>query len=419
MNKFNYYIKIFGLAITTLGKNLKRTLLTLLGIIVSIVAIILTMSAGTSVEKYINKQMKAFGTNTIQVEISTPNTNHISAENMKNFENGAERTTLTADDAKAINKLPNITNSSVALLGQKRLIYKGKAHQITFFGTDSNIIFIDTSLNINTGRFISNSEVKTYAHSIVVGSEIAKDIFGHKNPIGETLKISGQTYRVVGLLKDHGSSFGVSYDKFIYVPYTTMQKEILGVNYIQSITVAVNESKNIYIASKNIESLLRLRHGIDEPKYDDFAVTTIKEAQEMIEVIFNMLNILLLALSSISIIVGGVGIMNVMLISVEERQKEIGLRKSLGARKNDIMWQFLSESIVIALLSAIIGIILSILLLSLASYTAFKYGYDVEISLSNNSIFIALGFSLSAGIIFGVYPAKKASEIEPISAMRK
>jgi len=223
---------------------------------------------------------------------------------------------------------------------------------------------------------------------------------------------------VIGVLAERGSLFGFNYDDISYIPYSALGAEILGVDHVQYITAKSTTSESVEKAADDITSLLRIRHDSNGPTEDDFSVTSTAQAQDLLGNIVQTVSLLLLALASVSIIVGGVGIMNMMLMSVEERRAEIGLRKALGANRGDISTQFLIESVVIALFAAIIGIALSTLLLWIAGTQAIKMGFVDDFRIPLKAVLLSAGFSTVAGILFGVYPARTASKTNPVEAMR-
>lgn len=394
--------------------------MTLSGIIVSVMAIMSVITLGESLRNYVTKEVESFGTDTIQVEVSVPETGHASAANGSAQAMGVQITTLTDKDAEAIALLPDVAAYNIGLIGQSRTTYGGTKRYTMIWGSSSTAPIVDPNIVVDTGRFFSAEEEKSSMSVVVLGSSVA-DAFakGHvADLVGQRITVGNSKYLVVGIAKERGATFGVSLDDMIYMPYTTLQKKILGIDYVSYITIKAADPAHIDRTAHTIRTLLRLRHNIKTEAAEDFAVTTIAEAQDILDTILGGMNILLLALASVSLVVGGIGIMNIMLVSIEERRREIGLRKALGARKNDMIVQFLIESVMIAIAGALVGTVITVLLLS-AAFSAVQYaGFDsIHFYIPTKAILVALAFSVSAGVIFGVYPARRATLISPMEAL--
>jgi putative ABC transport system permease protein len=406
-------------AFKSLTANFLRTLLTLSGIIIGTVAVVAVVSFGDAVKGYVLGQVEGFGSDTIQVEIKNPSTSKNSTQNATSLAAGLQITTLKVSDAEAIARLQNVSTWYAGVIGQELASYQNVNKRIMLLGASSTAPDVDKNVKVAEGSFYTEGEDRGAAQVIVIGSGVRKSFFGDAQAVGRSIKIKGQSYKVVGVLKERGSTGFVSFDDFVYVPLGTLQKKILGVDYVSFITVKARSESVLDDAVRDIEALLRERHDIDDPNKDDFAVTTVKEAQEMIRQVFGAVNILLLALASVSLIVGGVGIMNVMFVAVAERTGEIGLRKAVGARSKDILWQFLVEALIVALAGGAVGIALAELLLFGVFQVLQLLGFSLAFPFSLNNIFLALGFALTAGLCFGVYPAWKASQISPMQAIRQ
>lgn len=407
------------IAITALRRNRARTLLTVLGIVIGIGAVITVMSAGNGLEAFMMEQMETFGTDVIQVEIKIPNTSHISTENMSGFVQGIQVTTMNLDDAAAINKLPNIKGSYANVMGQEIVSYGSENKQSMIWGVEASFIDIDAT-EIMEGRFFSDSEDKGLAQVAVIGTTVKDDIFGDEEALGKYVKIGRLKFQVIGLMESRGSIAFFDMDNFIYMPVRTLQRKIMGINHVMAIT-AQAENKDISDeTAEEIRYLLRQRHDIPtgNPDKDDFAVMTMTEAMELYDTIFDAINLLLVAIAGISLIVGGVGIMNIMYVSVVERTYEIGLRKSVGATSSDILWQFLWEAIVITFFGAIIGFIFGAGMALLISIGANSQGIGWKFVISPVSVVLAISVSLAIGLGFGVFPAITAAKLDPVEALR-
>jgi ABC-type antimicrobial peptide transport system permease subunit len=254
---------------------------------------------------------------------------------------------------------------------------------------------------------------------VVIGWDLVDELFKGEDPIGKSLKVKGSNYRVIGVLEKRGTVTFLNYDELVYMPVQTLQKKILGVDHLKFISVLVKDVSLIDVTVADVGDTLKRLHKTYEPDQEDYAITTMQEAQQMIDDVFGTINILLLALTSISLLVGGVGIMNVMYVAVVERTFEIGLRKSVGATAADIRNQFLFEAVVITLLGGLVGIILGYIIAFAFSYIISLLGFSLKFSVTLSSIILATGFSMATGIVFGYYPAWKASKLSPMEALRR
>ncbi|HAT74842.1 MAG TPA: hypothetical protein DCS28_02280 [Candidatus Moranbacteria bacterium] len=304
-------------------------------------------------------------------------------------------------------------------MAQEITSYQNTNKRCLLFGVGPQYNQIDQNTKLSDGSFFTQSEDDSLTQVAVIGSDIAEAFFGNDNPLGKNIKIKNQNYKIIGVAEPRGAMAGFNYDELIFIPVQTMQKKILGIDYIRFIMVKAEDEKLIDATAIDLTDEMRRLHKITDPNKDDFGVTSIKEAQKTIEGVFKTINILLLALTSISLVVGGVGIMNVMYVAVAERTFEIGLRKAVGAKAKNILRQFLLEAIFITFFGGIIGIISGYFLLLALSYFSVFLGYAIELSLSGNAVSLAVGFSVATGIIFGYYPARAASKLSPMEALRK
>jgi putative ABC transport system permease protein len=414
------FLALITISFKSLFSHTARTILTLLGIIVSVMAIMCVVTMGEAFQDYVTNEIESFGTDTIQIEVSVPESDHISTENVSSMAMGVQITTLVEEDAEAIALLPNVQAYNVGLIGQARAKYDDRAQYVTLLGSSASAPIVDPGIDIQFGRFFDEMEEKNSEDVVVLGWAAAQDLFTHvdESIIGERIKLNNKKYRIAGVLRERGSSFGFSFDDMIYLPFTTLQKKILGVDYLAYITVKVHDVNKIDQTAENMRYILLSRHDIDDLDAADFAVTTIKEAQELFDTILGGVNLLLLALASISLLVGGIGIMNIMIVSIEERRHEIGLRKALGARSLSIMRQFLIESVIIACVGSFIGIVITTVLLAILFAFLHNFGFDdIAFYIPTRAILIAIIFSVTAGVIFGVYPARRAANISPMEAI--
>lgn len=409
----------FFFAIKTIRTHKARTILALLGVVIGVFAVVVVTSLGEGVKGFVLGQVESFGTDLIQVEVKIPNTTAMSSENSTSRAQGTQITTLTVKDAEAIAKLPNVAALYAGTIGQERATYGSTGKRISLFGTGADVPMVDGNLKLESGRFFTSEEDDSLAQVAVLGSDTKETFFGTSDAVGEAITLKGQKYRVIGVLAPRGAAAFFNLDTFTYVPVQTLQKKLLGVDYVQFISVKMTEPAREVETVADIVALLRKRHDIDDPNKDDFSVTSTKEAQATLGDVLGSLSILLLALTSISLVVGGVGIMNVMYVSVSERTSEIGLRKAVGATSRSILQQFLFEALIITLVGGVIGILLG-MLLTVALGAAFaSFGFALPLSFSFQSFLLGVGFSTAVGLIFGLAPAYRAAALTPMEALRK
>lgn len=395
-----------------------RSFLTILGIIIGVGSVILIMAIGQSAQELILDQVKGIGTNLIGV---IPGAS--SGENSPPpAAMGVSITTLTYDDLEALRNtrnVPEVIEGCGYVIGSDTVSYNGTDKELSFMGVTASYIEVETA-KLEKGRFFTKDEEVNLSKTVVIGSKAAEDLFGNENPLGKTIKIKEQNFNVIGVFEKRGSSsFGITnQDESVYVPLKTGQKILLGINYLSFARLKVKSPELIPSAIANAKATLRERHHIKDPSKDDFSVRDQAAALETVTNITNILRYFLLAIGTVSLIVGGVGIMNVMLIAVNQRVREVGLRKAVGARNSEIIIQFLLESATISSLGGMIGIMLGIFLSLIASVIVQALGYYWPLIISIPSVFVAFGVSVLIGILFGIYPARKASKISPMDALR-
>lgn len=395
-----------------------RTALTIIGIVIGIAAVIIVMSAGESLKGLVVGQLDAFGSNLIQIEVKVPTASHTSVENAAGQAQGIQITTLTNDDAEAIGKLPNISNYYAAIMDSEIVSYQDATKSVTIFGVTPGYVEMGTA-KVAIGRFYTREEDNELARVAVLGSKISEKLFGNQDPIGREIKMGKTKFRVIGVMVEQGGGLGLSFDDMIYVPVRTLQKIVMGIDHVQFIGAEMADPSRDDETAADIKYLLDVRHEIEDLDKEDFAITTMAEAKKMIDSIFNGITLLLIAIAGISLVVGGVGIMNIMYVSVTERTFEIGLRKAVGAKKRAILWQFLLEATILTLIGGVLGVVLGIAFSYLVSYLAGLFGYEWGFIVMPQSILLAFGFSAGVGMAFGYFPAQQAANLDPIEALRK
>jgi len=397
-------------ALESLSSNKARTALTMLGIIIGVGAVIAMLAIGAGTQQAIIGEIEGIGTNLLFV-----GTNR---EDVKNPE------PLTIQDAEALNDpifAPSIAAASPIVQGQAELTNAGEVKVASLVGVTEDYVLVQT-VELSEGEFFSSAQINGLASAAILGTNLAETLFGRSEGlIGETVRVNGQPFRIVGILKkEGGSDFGSSTDDQILVPLTTAQMRLLPrkvSNQVDTIYVSAVDSDSVKAAEDEIAIILRERHKIKLTE-DDFRIMTQELFLDFASTITGVFTVFLGGVAGISLLVGGIGIMNIMLVSVTERTKEIGLRKAVGAKKRDILTQFLIESSLLSVLGGLIGIVLGWLLSLGVGRIAAASDFALNPAITINSVLLATLFSAAIGMFFGIYPASRASQLEPIEALR-
>jgi len=416
--RFKDLIKI---SFTALKANKSRTFLTMLGIIIGVGAVIIMMSLGKGAQGLILGQIQSIGANSIYVEPGS-----FDPKGGSDFMGSAieEMTikTLKLKDLESIRKDPLVDLAYPMVYGSSRAIYRNEDQKITFIGITPEAYEMDDWHAIN-GRDVSEDDVRSIAKVATLGHKIAEDLFGEEDPIGKSIRIKKTNLKVIGVMEERGMEMFQNFDEYVYVPVTTAQKLLLGIEHLNAIAVRAKSESAIDPLIENIRLALRENHNIYNPEgdlaKDDFKVMSQVEAANMVKQVTGILTAFLSSIAAIALIVGGIGIMNIMLVSVTERTREIGLRKAVGARNKDILKQFLIEAVALTLFGGLIGFIIGLMFSLTAAIVLSKVlNTNWSFVMPFGAVILAFGVAALVGLVFGIYPARKASRLNPIEALR-
>ena len=397
----------FITALDSLMANKLRAILTMLGVIIGVAAVIALMSIGNGVSESITGEIESIGTNLIVVSTDTDNSGGYQALSMADVE--ALENPLRA---------PDISQVAATVQGNQEVVHAGKSVQTAVSGVTANYLLVNNLDEFQSGDGLTQNDMETAARVTVLGSDAAYDLFGESYPVGESVKISGVSYEVVGVLAPSGSGF-TSNDGNVYVPLTTAQSRLSnqrtrsGEKAVSTIRVQAASTEQTDAALAQITEILRDEHGISYASDDDFSLFSQSDLLSTFDTITATLTAFLGAIAGISLVVGGIGIMNIMLVSVTERTREIGIRKAVGALKRNILVQFLLESVLLSVIGGFLG-------LALGWLTSMVMGQLLDLStvVDLGTVLIATGFAAGVGLIFGIYPAWRAADAHPIEALR-
>ena len=406
--KFKYSLN----PVQVLWRNKTRTFLTSLGIIIGIASVIIIISVGAGAQSLILNQIKGIGSDLLGILPGASDESGRPAATM-----GISVTTLTYDDVRAIAKLPEVSYATGYSRGIGTVTWQNRSTDTNFVGVTSDYIKVE-SADIVSGRFLISEEDLGVTKNAILGWQVKEDLFGDIDPINESIKINKETFHVVGVMEKRGTAGFQNQDDQVFIPLETAQKLLLGVNHLGFARAKIAEGVDTAIAEDAVKSLLRERHDIVNAEEDDFTVGTSEQAISSLKSITDALNYFLAAVAAISLLVGGVGVMNIMFVAVSERTREIGLRKAVGAKPKDISWQFLLEAMLLTSFGGVIGILFGILFSWLVSIVAQGLGYDWDFVVSAFSIILAFVFIAVVGLVFGWYPSVKAASLNPVEALR-
>ncbi len=393
-----------------------RSFLTMLGIIIGISSVILLMSIGESAQGLILNQVQGIGSNLVFV---VPGATKGSRLSPPPSAQGIIIKTLVKSDVEALKREPTIERVAPEVRGQAKAVYGNNDLTVSYEGT-TNDFFAVREFKVTKGRVFTQTDVDSSERVAVIGPSLAETLFGQVSPVDKTIRLKDISFRIIGVLEKKGvGPFGIDQDNLIIIPLAVAQTQLLGIDFYNDIIIQVKDAYNIDFTKARITSVLRQNHRITDPDKDDFTIRSQEDALAILGNITSIFTIFLTSIASISLIVGGIGIMNIMLVSVMERTKEIGLRKSVGATNTDILQQFLWEAIIITCFGGIIGIVTGSLLVIIFYFVlsaVLETGWIF--ALPPSSIVLAFGVSAFTGIVFGLYPARKGSLKNPVDALR-
>jgi len=406
----------FKAATTSLLHGKTRSVLTMLGIVIGIASVIILMSIGQSAQDYILNQVQGVGSNLVFIIPGGSNNGRFQSPAASQ---GIIIKSLVQQDVSALQRDPSISDVVPLVSGQADAVYGDNDITVTYQGTTANF-FPVRNFTVASGRSFTSQDVDAYNHVAVIGSDLAKNLFGlNVNPIGQNIRLKNTTLKIIGVLPPKGTGVGgVNQDDLVIVPITVAQSEMLGITYFNMIFVSANPNYNISFVKSRIESILEQNHGITNANKDDFTIETQQDILSLLGNITSVLTIFLAAIASISLIVGGIGIMNIMLVSVTERTREIGLRKAVGATENDILQQFLIEATMLTFIGGVIGILLGAVFVFGAWFVVTHIIAGWVFAFPISAVLIAISVSTICGLAFGIYPARQAARKSPIESLR-
>jgi macrolide transport system ATP-binding/permease protein len=384
-----------------------RSFLSMLGILIGVAAVIAMLALGTGAQESIRKQLASLGSNLLMIRSGSHNLRGVSL-------GAGAIARFTFQDVDEISKLPGVKCVSPSVSGTGQVVYGNKNWSTQIQGVSTNYATIRSAVP-TTGRFFAEEEVRTRARVALVGTTVLKQLFGEENPINKYIKIKRINFKVIGILPEKGAAGPRDQDDTIIIPVTTGMYRLLGKQYVDSIDVEVSDISLMDEVESSIKELLMKRHHLTANKenQDAFEIRNMADIKQTLESTTKTISMLLGSIAAISLLVGGIGIMNIMLVSVTERTREIGLRKAIGARESDIMLQFLIESVTMTLSGGVAGVLFGA---GIATLLAVFVGWTIKVSMF--SILLATTFSVVIGLIFGLWPARQASRLDPIEALR-
>lgn len=406
------FLRVFKEAINSINANRTRTFLTILGIIIGVGAVIALMAIGQGAQQTITSQIESIGTNVAYI---------MPGNRLETVTNARSLNLNDADNLRNRSRAQSIIGVVPVVMGSAEVEYSGESFSVNVTGSSADYQQV-LSLELAEGTFFTASQDDSRASVIVIGPEVAQRLLGKSSGVvGSVLRINNYPFRVIGVTKSRGGSQFNNPDLAVYMPITSMQmrvKHSSGSEAVDYIIIQAADSQSISAAISEANEIMRNSHRLSPRQKNDFTITNQQDFLSIANAITNVLTIFLSGIAGISLLVGGIGIMNIMLVSVTERTQEIGLRKALGARKNDIMLQFLSESALLSLIGGLFGIGLGWLLSALVGWIAASSNTPLQPVIGVDAILLATLFSTAVGLFFGWYPARRAANLQPVEALR-
>lgn len=408
LNNFRMFKKILKESWISISSYKIRTFLTMLGIIIGVGAVVVMVAVGQAVQLEITSTFDQMGSNLIIISPAQTISGGVRG--------GRGKPMTTFDDAESLRQLQDVEAVSVFIMTTAQAVYGSNNYGVSVIGTNTDYFEVQ-NWEIERGIAFSNKDIKSAKPYVVVGQTIVEELFGAEDPLGKTIRLKGKPFTIIGILKEKGDGMGGSdQDNIIVMPYKTLRQRLKGSprpNFADLVLVKASEEDKVAILGKRIENHLRLRHRLKPSTKNDFEINLMTEIIEKVKSVGTTLSILLSAIASISLVVGSIGIMNMMLVSVTERTKEIGTRKALGAPNNWIMTQFLTESITISFLGSFVGMVLGIVLSQVGGFF-----FNKTVPISVLSVVISIVVAVVVGVVSGIMPAFKAMKLDPIEALR-
>lgn len=401
-------------ALDAIRSNKMRSALTMLGVIIGVSSVVLMVGIGQGSQQQVTERIESLGTNLLMVRPGSP-----SQTNVRSFffrfsrSGGGSSDVLKSDDAVAIEKhVTGLLGISPELSSNMQAIVGNKNMQVSVVGVTPDYTIVN-NFDIEYGSFITEKNLEDQEKVVVLGQEVVRTLFGTENPIGKNIRLQNYIFKIVGIMEEKGQQGATNQDEVALIPLTTMQKRIQGTSGVSTINVSVEKQEEMDQVASLIETVVRNEHRITNVVDQDFNVQNQSDTVETLNEVTQTFTFLLGGIAAISLIVGGIGVMNIMLVSVTERTREIGICKAIGAKKADILQQFLVESVVLSVLGGIIGILISYI----GAWIVTNYA-ETRAIISVGSIILAFSFSIGIGIFFGILPAWKAAKLKPIDALR-
>lgn len=391
----------------SISGNKMRSFLTVLGIVIGVMAVVIMVAVGETVQKSITDQFSSLGTNTIMIRAGAAQSAGV---------RGGNRQTLTMDDAEFLGQLPDVAAVTPVQNAAAQVVYGNKNWSTSMVGAWPDYATVQ-NIEIEYGTFFDMSAVRNASTHAVIGPETAEELGMGKNPVGQVIRVQNTPFTIVGVTRTKGDSSMGSQDDMIIIPITTLKKRLSGSrfpNAVQMVSLKLYNDADNNLAIEQMTLLLRQRHKLDDNDADDFQITDMKQVMETMETVSGYLKLLLVAIAAVSLLVGAIGIMNMMLVSVAERTREIGIRKAIGARERMIIIQFLSESVLISFIGSMVGLVLGVGLAQ--GVGRFVLGYAVPFSIW--PVVVSVTVAIVVGLASGVMPARKAAKLHPIDSLR-